>query len=225
MFLNHMLKNRAGYEQLAKKLKQLELNMSTGRKLFRLGNMIHAVETARKTYQLSDPVLRFCLTVSSLTRVAYFVCDNILWARSIGFLSSIDKERWSLRASKYYFASLLITLVRDLYEVVQQMDQKRQDPKQQKVNRHREQNHPQESRNREHIMEVNFLLSFMLILHILKSNPPLLMDLVKNLCDLFGPLDRLSVYKTSPAVVGLCGFISSSLGILTVAQPVLRLKP
>lgn len=64
-----------------------------------------------------------------------------------------------------------------------------------------------------------------LLAHVLRSNPPLLVDVVKNACDLFIPLDKLGLYKTNPGFVGLCGLTSSILSILTIVHPWLKLKP
>lgn len=64
-----------------------------------------------------------------------------------------------------------------------------------------------------------------LLLRVLRGNPPLLLDLVKNACDLFIPLDKLGLYRSGPAFVGLCGLASSVLSILTILHPWLKLKP
>lgn len=64
-----------------------------------------------------------------------------------------------------------------------------------------------------------------LLIRVLRNNPPLLLDLVKNACDLFIPLDKLGLYRTSPGFVGLCGLTSSLLSILTILHPWLKLKP
>uniref|UniRef100_A0A6G1R3I7 Peroxisomal biogenesis factor 11 alpha n=1 Tax=Hypotaenidia okinawae TaxID=2861861 RepID=A0A6G1R3I7_9GRUI len=64
-----------------------------------------------------------------------------------------------------------------------------------------------------------------LLIRILRNNPPLLLDVVKNACDLFIPLDKLGLYKTNPGFVGLCGLTSSILSILTILHPWLKLKP
>lgn len=65
---------------------------------------------------------------------------------------------------------------------------------------------------------------FLLLFQILKNHPPLVLDMVKNLCDLTGPLDTLGIYKTNPGVIGFCGLLSSLVGILTLASPHLKLK-
>ncbi|XP_069622310.1 peroxisomal membrane protein 11A isoform X2 [Ranitomeya imitator] len=79
MLLSYVLENKAGREKVVKKLKRVESNMSSGRKLFRLGNMVHAIEASKASIQLSDPVLCYCLTAANLNRILYFTCDTVLW--------------------------------------------------------------------------------------------------------------------------------------------------
>lgn len=64
-----------------------------------------------------------------------------------------------------------------------------------------------------------------LLAAVLRGNPPLLLDTLKNLCDVFIPLDKLGLYPTGPGLVGACGLTSSVLSILTVLYPWLKLKP
>lgn len=64
-----------------------------------------------------------------------------------------------------------------------------------------------------------------LLVAVLYSNPPLLLDLLKNSCDVFIPLDRLGIYPTGQGFVGACGVTSSVLSILTIIHPWLKLKP
>lgn len=64
-----------------------------------------------------------------------------------------------------------------------------------------------------------------LLLTVLYNNPPLLLDLLKNSCDVFIPLDRLGLYPTGQGFVGACGLASSVLSILTIIHPWLKLKP
>lgn len=64
-----------------------------------------------------------------------------------------------------------------------------------------------------------------LLVTVLYNNPPLLLDLLKNSCDIVIPLDRLGIYPTGPGFVGACGLASSVLSILTMVHPWLKLKP
>ncbi|KFO92929.1 Peroxisomal membrane protein 11A, partial [Buceros rhinoceros silvestris] len=209
MLLSYLIERKADKEKLVMKLKQLESSMSSGRKMFRLGNMVHALVAARRTNQLPDMVPRLCLTASNLTHALYFVCDAVLWLRSAGLQPDIDKLKWRNWATKS----------RDWYEISWRLEQAVQEEKI-KENSFWD-NHCQELNG----VRCDGLHGFLLLLfQILKRHPPLLLDLVKNLCDLSGPLDTLGIYKTNPGVIGFCGVLSSLVRILTLASPHLKLK-
>ncbi|GCB70055.1 peroxisomal membrane protein 11A isoform X3 [Scyliorhinus torazame] len=222
--LNYLIHKNDSNKELVSKLKQLESNMSAGRKLFRLGNTVEAVQAARRNVQLSDPILRFCLTIIPLSRAVYFVCDNILWMGAVG-LVDVDKEKWNKRCNRYYYFSLIISLSRDVYEIVQMLKEEAQAQKGQwcKSVNHLENNHVR--RDFVWTLRVRAEAFLMLLFQSLKSNPPVLLDIVKNLCDLALPLDKLGIYKTNPGVVGLSGLVSSILSILTLTHPALKLRP
>ncbi|NXF84643.1 PX11A protein, partial [Eubucco bourcierii] len=215
MLLSYLIEPKADKEKLVMKLKQLESSMSSGRKMFRLGNMVHALVAARRTTQLPDVVPRFCLTASNLTRALYFVCDTALWLKSVGLQPGIDKPKWQSWATKCYYISLLLNLGRDWYEISWRLEQAIQEEKTKENFCHQEL----------HCVKCDGVHRFLtLLFQVLKRHPPLLLDLVKNLCDLLGPLDTLGIYKTNPGVIGFCGVLSSMVGILTLASPHLKLK-
>ncbi|XP_035521314.1 peroxisomal membrane protein 11A [Morone saxatilis] len=217
----YLLRKNSERKDLVAKLKSLEATMRAGRKLFRLGNTINSIEAAKRTMQLSDRVLCLCLTVANINRALYFICDNALWARNVGLIRDIDKERWSLNASRCYLLSLVMSLTRDVYVVFQLMVQKARD-------RHFRQKMDQHLSENPEVADVVIpqLDAFLfLLLDSLKSHPAVALDTVKNICDLFIPLDRLGIYQSNAGVVGLCGLISSLIGIVTLAQPKLRIKP
>ncbi|KAL2092993.1 hypothetical protein ACEWY4_010305 [Coilia grayii] len=218
---NYLLRNEPSRKELLMKLRSLESNMSSGRKLFRLGNTVNSIEAIKRTLLLSDPILRCCLTVSNISRALYFICDNVLWARSLGLVQSIDKERWRLNATRYYFVSLVMSLTRDMYVMAQLMVQRSRDQQlQQKLHQHLNEN-PDVA-----CVVVPQLDAFVfLLIECLKSNPAIALDTIKNLCDLFIPLDRLGICETNAGVVGFCGLLSSLLGILSVLKPHLKIKP
>ncbi|XP_075998730.1 peroxisomal membrane protein 11A [Genypterus blacodes] len=217
----YLLRNSSGKEDLVSKLKNLEKNMSAGRKLFRLGNAVNSFEAAKRSVQLSDPVLCLCLTVANFNRALYFICDNVLWARNVGLIREIDRERWSLNASRCYFFSLVMSLTRDLYVTIRLMTQKAREKQfREKMNRHLE-----ESPEVAEVVVPQLDAFVYLLIESLKSHPAVAVDTLKNICDLFIPLDRLGIYKSNAGVVGFCGLMSSLLGIVTLAQPGLKIKP
>ncbi|NWJ01127.1 PX11A protein, partial [Crypturellus undulatus] len=219
MMLSYLLEHKADKEKLVMKLKQLESSMSSGRKMFRLGNMVHAMVAARRTAQLPDVVPRFCLTASNVTRALYFVCDGVLWLRSVGLQPDADRQKWHNWATKFYYFSLLMNLARDWYEIYWRLEEA--------ILKKRMKENPSWDKEDQELncFQSDSLSSFLFLLfQILKRHPPLLLDMVKNLCDLSGPLDTLGIYKTNSGVIGFCGLISSLVGILTLASPHLKLK-
>ncbi|XP_006266545.1 peroxisomal membrane protein 11B isoform X1 [Alligator mississippiensis] len=215
-----MQKNGASAELLAR-IKQLEAHMSLGRKLFRLGNSAEALEAAKRAIHLSDMVLRFCITVAHLNRAMYFACDNILWAGKTGLVPHADQEKWSQRSFRYYLFALIMNLSRDAYEIRLLMEREASG----KRPKGTENGHQAQVDNGLQHLALRLRIQLRLLGHVLRSNPPLLLDLVKNACDIFIPLDKLGLYKTSPGFVGLCGLTSSILSILTIVHPWLKLKP
>ncbi|XP_061577866.1 peroxisomal membrane protein 11A [Cololabis saira] len=206
---------------VAAKLKSLENSMSTGRKLLRLGNTVNAIDAAKRTVRLSDRVLCLCLTLANANRALYFICDNLLWARSVGLIRHVDKERLNLNASRFYFYSLVMNLTRDLYAVLQLMMQKGRDAHlKEKMDRHLN-----ESPEVAEVIVPQLDAFVFLLIESLKSHPAVALDTVKNICDLFIPLDKLGFYKSNAGVTGFCGLMSSLISILTLARPGLRLKP
>ncbi|XP_037307144.1 peroxisomal membrane protein 11A isoform X2 [Pungitius pungitius] len=216
----YILRNHSERKDLVAKLRSLESNMSAGRKLLRLGNTVNSVAAAKRTLQLSDRVLSLCLTAANLNRALYFLLDNVLWARSVGLIRDINKERWSLNSSRCYFLSLVMSLTRDVYVVLQLMAQRAKD----KQFRQKMEAHLSESCEVAEAVVPHLDAFLFLLLESLKSHPAVALDMLKNACDLFIPLDRLGIYKSNPGVVGFCGLMSSVIGIVTLLEPKLTLK-
>lgn len=175
---------------------------------------------AHQASQLPYAIPRFFLTASNMNRVMYFACDTVLWVKSVGLLSEINEKKWRKWATKCYYYSLVINLVKDFYELCWRMKQTTCSQKPPKISTAGKQKFQKMAFLANGELQTFLLLAFLT----LKNYPPLLLDTVKNLCDIFSPLDRLGIYKTNPGVIGLCGVISSLVGILTVMRPHLRLK-
>ncbi|KAM4724655.1 peroxisomal membrane protein 11B [Anableps anableps] len=235
MLLGYTLHKSRVATDLIKTISELEAHMSLTRKLLRLGNSVEALQAAKRAIHLSDSVLRLCLTIGHLNRAMYFACDNVLWAGKTGIISKLDHQKWSQRSFRYYLFALILNVTRDVYELCLLLDNE---------DRYKSTKSPLSSspssavpadhlsssssstisvatahmwvRLRKHIHQVGTVLY---------SNPPLLLDLLKNGCDIFIPLDKLGIYKTGPGFVGTCGVLSSVLSIVTMLHPWLKLKP
>uniref|UniRef100_A0A3Q2QEC6 Peroxisomal biogenesis factor 11 beta n=1 Tax=Fundulus heteroclitus TaxID=8078 RepID=A0A3Q2QEC6_FUNHE len=209
MLLGYSLqKSRVGTD-LHRTISDVEAHMSLTRKLLRLGNSVEALQAAKRAIHLSDSVLRLCLTISHLNRAMYFACDNVLWAGKTGIISKLDQQKWSQRSFRYYLFALILNITRDAYELCLLLDCD---------DRYKITAAPA-------LMWVPLRRRFDQVQTVLYNNPPLLLDLLKNGCDIFIPLDKLGIYQTSPGFVGMCGMLSSVLSIVTILHPWLKLKP
>ncbi|CAL8355772.1 unnamed protein product [Lota lota] len=215
--LRYLLRNNSQKKKLLAKLQSLESSMS----VLRLGNAVSAIETAKRTIHLADPVLNLCLTIANINRALYFLCDNVLWARSLGLVRDVDAERWSRNASRFYFVTLVLNLTRDAYEIAQLMSQRARD----KHMQDRMRQHLNESPQVAEVLVPQLDAFLFLLQESFRANPAVALDTLKNVCDLFIPMNHLGIYKTNGGVVGFCGLVSSLLGIATLLQPSLKIKP
>ncbi|XP_069321823.1 peroxisomal membrane protein 11A isoform X2 [Eulemur rufifrons] len=173
--------------------------------VMKLKNLESSVSTGRK---------------SNLNRVIYFICDTILWVRSVGLASGINKEKWRTWAARHYYYSLLLSLGRDLYEITLQMEQVAHNRAKREKSSFQD---PLEYSVADE--ETAWLQSFLLLLfRSLKQHPPLFLDTVKNFCDILNPLHQLGICKSNPGIIGLGGLVSSIAGIIIVAYPQMKLK-
>ncbi|NWW80859.1 PX11B protein, partial [Climacteris rufus] len=157
-----------------------------------------------------------------LNRALYLACDNVLWAGKTGLLPRLDTEKWSQRSFRYYLFALVVNLSRDAYEIRVLLERAEAAGKRGKSPEKRPQARPQ---GRIQHLRLHLQLQLQLLLRILRENPPLLLDLLRNACDLVIPLEKLGLCRSSPGLVGLCGLTSSVLSILTILHPWLKLKP
>lgn len=182
--------------------------------------MVHAVQATQQSIHAADAVPRLCLTLANLNRVVYFFCDTVLWAKNVGLTSSINKEKWQMWAARHYYYFLLLSLARDLYEISLQMA--RVTHERAKGGKSSSRDPPGHSVADE---ETEWLQSFLLLLfRSLRRHPPLLLDTVKNFCDILIPLDQLGICRSNAGVIGLGGLVSSVAGIITVVYPDMKLK-
>ncbi|NXU20640.1 PX11B protein, partial [Pardalotus punctatus] len=157
-----------------------------------------------------------------LNRALFLACDNVLWAGKTGILPSLDTDKWSQRSFRYYLFALVVNLSRDAYEIRVLLERAEAARKRGKSPENRSQ---LQADGRIQRLRLQLQLQLQLLLQVLRDNPPLLLDLLRNACDLVIPLEKLGLYRSSPGFVGFCGLTSSVLSILTILHPWLKLKP
>ncbi|KAK5613046.1 hypothetical protein CRENBAI_002711 [Crenichthys baileyi] len=230
MLLGYTLHKSRVATNLHRTISDLEAHMSLTRKLLCLGNSVEALQAAKRAIHLSDSVLRLCLTIGHLNRAMYFACDNVLWAGKTGIISKLDQQKWSQRSFRYYLFALILNVTRDVYELCLLLDSEDRyrsakcssNPSSALPAHHLS---PSSSSSSPALMWARLCRHIHQVVTVLYSNPPLLLDLLKNGCDIFIPLDKLGIYRTGPGFVGTCGVLSSVLSIVTMLHPWLKLKP
>ncbi|XP_007542170.1 PREDICTED: peroxisomal membrane protein 11B isoform X1 [Poecilia mexicana] len=238
MLLGYTLHKSSVATDLQRTISELEAHMSLTRKLLRLGNSVEALQAAKTTIHLSDSVLRLCLTIGHLNRAMYFACDNVVWAGKIGIISKLDQQKWNHRSFRYYLFALILNVTRDVYELCLLLDcedcyRSTKSPLSTSPSSAILADQLSSSSSSSSIpvtatpavMWVWLRKRIHQIGTVLYNNPPLLLDLLKNGCDIFIPLDKLGIYQTGPGFVGTCGLLSSVLSIVTMLHPWLKLKP
>ncbi|NWT94688.1 PX11B protein, partial [Urocynchramus pylzowi] len=148
----------------------------------------------------------------------FLACDNVLWAGKTGILPGLAVEKWSQRAFRYYLFALVVNLSRDTYEIRLLLERAEAARKRGKSPENKPQ--LQAEGRMQHLQ-----LQLQLLLQVLRDNPPLLLDLLRNAFDLVIPLEKLGLWRSSPGIVGFCGLTSSLLSIITILHPWLKLKP
>ncbi|NXB77075.1 PX11B protein, partial [Donacobius atricapilla] len=157
-----------------------------------------------------------------LNRALFLACDNVLWAGKTGILPGLALEKWSQRSFRYYLFALVVNLSRDAYEIRLLLERAEAAGRRGKSPESRPRL-PADGRIQR--LRLHLQVQLQLLLQVLRDNPPLLLDLLRNACDLVIPLEKLGLCRSGPGVVGLCGLASSVLSILTILHPWLKLKP
>ncbi|NWZ34945.1 PX11B protein, partial [Brachypodius atriceps] len=157
-----------------------------------------------------------------LNRALFLACDNVLWAGKSGILPGLAVEKWSQRSFRYYLFALVVNLSRDAYEIRLLLERAEAAGRRGKSPENGAQ---LRADGRIQRLRLYLRLQLQLLLRVLRDNPPLLLDLLRNACDLVIPLDKLGLCRISPGIVGFCGLASSVLSILTILHPWLKLKP
>lgn len=165
----------------------------------RFGRFVDSLHTALQTVNHPYKTIRFCVTFSKIAHSLYLLSDHFIWLNRNNFIR-INATKWSQTGNKYWLLSIVLNLVRDA-------------------------------------MELNSLLKMMLkkkilntlnrkvapkdvftgeAAHFVRSHKDLLIDMVKNSCDLMLPLTNLGFVRLSPGTIGVVGMVSSVLSLYTL---------
>jgi hypothetical protein len=181
--------------------------------------MIHS---AFKTIHSDDIFSRYITTAANLNQAIYLLLDNALWLNSIEVIQLKKKNKLVEYSNKFWLFSTLFNLLRncnDLFFIIQnnqsmQYQELLHEPIQ------RIQNPGTHSKNTKFLLSSKIKKIFIKILKVIalvclnKQNESLILDTLKNIFDIFLPLSNLKYVNLSPGIEGICGLISSIIGLI-----------
>lgn len=194
-----------GVVEIIIKLRELEQYFISCRQVLNFGRCTDQFYMALKTLQIYDPVTRMSLFTSKFWQSFYMFSDHVLFLNRIGFLK-VDKQKWVERANKFWFYSISMNIVRDLYELTCVIQQIRTSEK--------------------YKLESSFKnLTLSSPYKWAKKYPKLSCDLIKNFCDFWIPYCSVNKIDVHPGVISMLGIISTTMGILQIYSVDYKLKP
>lgn len=174
--------------------------------VLRLGRCLDSIYSALKMMKYPDVAIRVTLTLSKIANALFLLADHIIWIGRVG-LFKVNVEKWSRVSNKYWLMSIIMNLTRDFYEILKIVENEGKD-----VLTRTPKFSPRMWKQYE-------------LLHHLKNHKDIVMDTIKNGCDLFIPLTALGFTKLTPGTVGIFGMISSIVAIYTIIYPLYKLTP
>ncbi|XP_063981240.1 peroxisomal membrane protein 11B [Diachasmimorpha longicaudata] len=183
-------------------LKSLEYTFSSFRKLLRFGRSLDSLYSALSTIKDPDIVIRFTVTFSKIANGLFLLADHLIWIGRAG-LFRINLEKWTKVANKYWLFTIVMNLVRDLYEIIQIIEQ------------------TSLGRNSKINLSTENLMCKTSTYF--KCHKGIILDSIKNGCDFFIPMTALGYTKLSPGTIGLLGLISSAVGLYCLTDPLTKL--
>lgn len=169
--------------------------------VLRMGRFLDTLYTASRMINHEDVLISFNSAMSKISYALYLLCDHIIWFGRQGFADT-DATKWNQMANKCWLFTIIMNLTRDYCEIKRLLSNdeilkfKYNDPK--------------------------FILRNCRVLA--DEHKDVILDTIKNSCDIFLPLAALNYIKLNPGTIGLLGVISSVIGIYTVVDPFAKLS-
>jgi len=178
-----------GRADLSKRLNTLENSTSTGRKLFRLAKFLNNFSNAKKSYhENTDPVVQLTSVIGEVSLGLWLIFDNIVWAGKTG-VTTADVTKISRKANQFWLLAMISAIIKNAY-LLQQTQ-----------------------------ISINNTTKYDALVSLRQRQFSFLLDLVRNMFDLTIPSTALSkelAARLPSGVVGLCGMISSFIGLYQV---------
>lgn len=171
--------------------------------VLRLGKCVDVLYSALSSIHYPNVTVRVTTTLSRISMSLYLLADHILWIGRTG-LCAVNGEKWSKVANKYWMYALFMNLIRDIYEIHRILKLRHvtlSDIFSESCNARKK------------------------LASCARDHKDVIVDTVKNACDVLIPMTALGLVNISPGSVGLLGVISSAAALLALIDPLLKLTP
>lgn len=176
--------------------------------MLRFGKCIDTIYSILPLLKYEDPTVKVTVILGKISNSVFLLADHILWlGRSE--LCVVNTNKWGRICSQYWLYSITLSLIRDLYEILKIL------------HLHKEEIIPRQGVN---TIADALKTSYRAFTYIPK-HPQVVVDVMKNTCDIFLPLVALGYLKLSPGTVGTLGTISSLAGLIVILNPKFKLSP
>lgn len=196
--------------------KTLEYILSSFRKLLRFGKCLDVFYASFKSIHYPDIAIRITLTLSKLSNALFLLSDHIIWLSRSGLFKNINPKKWAQISNKYWLLAIVMNLSRDVYEILRLIDLRKTAGKSGITRNYC----PLSIRSTRDLSQ--FALHSYTLLY---GHKNVVVDTVKNVCDVFIPLTALGYLKLSPRTIGILGVLSSTAGLIALVQPSAQLLP
>ena len=190
--------------------------------------MLHS---AFKAIHSDDIFSRYITTAANLNQAIYLLLDNALWLNSIEVIQLKKKPKLVEYSNKFWLFSTLLNLCRDFNDLFfilhNNQTMQNADPLHKYTLNENSGTYSKHSKSSlKPKMKRCFLkiIKLVAILCFNKQYQSLLLDTLKNIFDICLPLSNLKYINLSPGVEGLCGFISSIIGLIILWDSKPKLK-
>ncbi|CAF3667157.1 unnamed protein product [Rotaria sordida] len=179
----------ANVERFVELFQNLESVMSLTRSGMRLGRFVDYVKSVLESFHIRNKRIGTLFGLIAVCQGLYMLFDNILLLHRFKIIYLKNSQYLQQYLNQVWLLWLSLSLTRDYYEMQASFA----------VGQHH-----QQQQDKSLIRRAN----------ILWANKPLVIDTIKNLCDLYIPLSNLNIVRVNTGLQGLAGTIASILGLL-----------
>ncbi|CAF4284309.1 unnamed protein product [Rotaria magnacalcarata] len=178
-------------ERLVEIFQNLESVMSLTRKGMRLGRFVDYVKSVLESFHIRNKRIGTLFGLIAVCQGLFMLFDNLLLLHRFKIIYLNYPQRLQQYLNQVWLLWLSLALTRDYYEIQASFA----------VGQH-------------HQFQQKHDTSLIRRANIFWANKPLVIDTVKNLCDLYIPLSNMNIVHLHSGLQGFAGTISSVLGLL-----------